>query len=111
MRGGQPGVVGRLEHRRAEAARQAALLDRQDEAALLDRLADRLAVERLDEPGVDHADPQAVEVSQPLGHPQAGPDHRPAGQEHAVGLPLEDLGLAQLHRLDVALDDVEVRAG
>ena len=70
-----------------------------------------LAVDRLDESGVDHADPQAVELAQPLGHPQAGPDHRAAGQEHAVGLPLEDLGLAQLDRLDLALDRVEVRPG
>ena len=37
----QAGVVGRFEHRRAEPAGQAALLDRQDEAALLDRLEDR----------------------------------------------------------------------
>ena len=46
-----------------------------------------------------------------LGGPHAGAEHRAAGQDHAVGLPLEDLGLAQLDRLGFALDGLEVGPG
>ena len=90
MRGGNTSVAGRFEHGGAEAAHQAALLHGQDERGFLKGLADRSPVKRLDEPGIDHADPQAVKLAKLLGGPHAGPQHCTAGQDHAVGLPLEN---------------------
>ena len=56
----EAGGVGRLQHGAAEAAFERPFLDRHHQADFLDRLQDRRAVERLDEPGVDDADVEAL---------------------------------------------------
>ena len=54
------GVGGRFQHGAAEAARQAAFFDGDDEAGSREGPQDRVAVERLDEAGVDDADVEAL---------------------------------------------------
>ena len=57
---GHPRLLERLEHRGAEAAGHDALLERDDELLAARLVEDQLAVERLGEPRVEHADRPAL---------------------------------------------------
>ena len=52
-----------------------------------------------------------MELAKLLGGPHAGPEHRATGQDHAISLPVDDLGLAQLDGLGFALEDIKVGPG
>jgi phosphoribosylglycinamide formyltransferase 2 len=95
----QAGLAERFEHAFAEPPRQVVLFDRHEELCDSAYPAQRLAVERLDEPRVDDANVDAF-VGQQSGCGQAIRQQRAVGDETAVLAPLDHFRLAQFNRRD-----------
>src|SRR6185436_16418492 len=98
---GEAGLLNRLQHGAAEAARGHALLEGHDEALATCLVQDQLAVERLRESRVDYADRPAF-LGERIGRLEGPHDDRAEADEKQVVALAQDLCLADrdLARLD-----------
>ena len=103
---GEPRLLDRLEHRGPEPAGHDALLERHEQRLAPRLVEDQLAVERLREPRVDHADGPAARL-QRVGHLERAPGDRPEGHEQQVAALAEDLAAPDGDRLGLALRHAE----